>query len=76
MRSCGEAELLQRLSDIGRVEVDAEPLGDDTIEVHPAPDCESAGAARKSLSSMRRARTNRSETLASAYATEQQCTIA
>ena len=33
----GEAELLQKLSDIARVEVDAEPLGDDALEVDPPP---------------------------------------
>ena len=32
-----EAELLQKLSDIARVKVDAEPLGDDALEVDPPP---------------------------------------
>ena len=32
-----EAELLQKLSDIALVEVDAEPLGDDALEVDPPP---------------------------------------
>ena len=33
----GEAELLQKLSDIAWVKVDAEPLGDDALEVDPPP---------------------------------------
>ena len=33
----GEAELLQQLSDIALVKVDAEPLGDDALEVDPPP---------------------------------------
>ena len=32
-----EAELLEKLSDIARVKVDAEPLGDDALEVDPPP---------------------------------------
>ena len=32
-----EAELLQKLSDIARVKVDAEPLGDDPLEIDPTP---------------------------------------
>jgi hypothetical protein len=32
----GEAELLQKLSDVALVEVNAEPLGDDALEVHPS----------------------------------------
>ena len=32
-----EAELLQKLSNVALVEVDAKPLGDDVLEVHPAP---------------------------------------
>jgi hypothetical protein len=30
-----EAELLEKLSDIGLMKVDPEPLGDDTLEVDP-----------------------------------------
>jgi hypothetical protein len=30
-----EAELLQQLADIARMKVDAEPLGDDALEVDP-----------------------------------------
>ena len=33
----GEAELLQKLSDIARMKLDPEPLGDDALEVNPAP---------------------------------------
>jgi hypothetical protein len=33
----GEAKLLEELSDIARMKVDAEPLGDDTLEVEPTP---------------------------------------
>jgi hypothetical protein len=33
----GEAELLQKLSDIARMKVDAEPLGNDALEVDPPP---------------------------------------
>ena len=33
----GKAELLQKLSDIARVKVDAEPLSDDALEVDPPP---------------------------------------
>ena len=33
----GEAELLQKLSDVALVIVDAEPLGDDALEVDPSP---------------------------------------
>ena len=33
----GEAELLQKLPDIARMKVDAEPLGDDALEVDPTP---------------------------------------
>jgi hypothetical protein len=33
----GKAELLQKLSDIARVKVDAEPLSDDALEVDPLP---------------------------------------
>jgi len=33
----GEAELLQEFSDIARMKVDAEPFGDDTLEVDPSP---------------------------------------
>ena len=33
----GEAELLEKLSDIAWMKVDAEPLGDDTLEVEPTP---------------------------------------
>src|SRR5271154_4144450 len=33
----GEAKLLEQLSDIARMKVDAEPLGDDTLEVEPTP---------------------------------------
>jgi hypothetical protein len=32
-----EAELLQQLADIARMKVDAEPLGDDALEVDPPP---------------------------------------
>ena len=32
-----EAELLQKLSDIARMKVDAEPFGDDALEVDPPP---------------------------------------
>ena len=32
-----EAELLQKLSDIARMKVDAEPLGDDVLEVDTPP---------------------------------------
>lgn len=33
----GEAKLLQELSDIALVEVDAEPLGNDPLEIDPTP---------------------------------------
>ena len=33
----GEAELLQKLSDMALVELDPEPLGDDALEVDPTP---------------------------------------
>ena len=33
----GEAELVQKLADIARMKVDAEPLGDDALEVDPPP---------------------------------------
>jgi hypothetical protein len=33
----GEAELLQKLADIARMKVDAEPLGDEALEVDPPP---------------------------------------
>src|ERR1700677_767402 len=33
----GEAEFLEELSDIARMKVDAEPLGDDALEVEPTP---------------------------------------
>jgi hypothetical protein len=33
----GEAKLLQKLSDIAGMKVDAEPLGDDALEVDSAP---------------------------------------
>ena len=33
----GEAELLEKLSDVALVEGDAEPLGDDALEVDPSP---------------------------------------
>jgi hypothetical protein len=33
----GEAEFLEELSDIARMKVDAEPLGDDAFEVEPTP---------------------------------------
>src|SRR3984885_12700240 len=33
----GEAELLQKLSNIARMKVDAEPPGDDALEVEPTP---------------------------------------
>ena len=33
----GKAELLEKLPDIARVIVDADPLGDDTLEIDPAP---------------------------------------
>jgi hypothetical protein len=33
----GEAELLQERPDVTLVEVDAEPLGDDTLEIDTAP---------------------------------------
>ena len=33
----GEAELLEKLSDIARVIVDTEPLGDDALEINPSP---------------------------------------
>ena len=33
----GEPELLQKFADIARVEVDAEPLGDDALEINPPP---------------------------------------
>src|SRR6202167_2902225 len=33
----GEAEFLEELSDIARMKVDAEPLGDDAFEVKPTP---------------------------------------
>jgi hypothetical protein len=32
-----EAEFLEELSDVALMEVDAEPLRDDPLEVHPAP---------------------------------------
>ena len=32
-----EAELLQKLTDIARMKVDAEPLGDDALEIDPSP---------------------------------------
>ncbi len=32
-----EAELLEELSDIAWMKVDAEPLGDDALEVEPTP---------------------------------------
>ena len=33
----GEAEFLQEFPDIARMKVDAEPLGDDALEVDPSP---------------------------------------
>ena len=33
----GEAEFLEELSDIAGMKVDAEPLGDDALEVKPTP---------------------------------------
>ena len=33
----GEAKLLEEFSDITWMKVDAEPLGDDTLEVEPTP---------------------------------------
>src|SRR5271163_3017272 len=33
----GEAEFLEELSDIARMKVDPEPLGDDALEVEPTP---------------------------------------
>ena len=33
----GEAKLLQELSDIARMEVDAEPLGNDALEIDTPP---------------------------------------
>jgi hypothetical protein len=33
----GEAELLQKRPDVARMKVDAEPLGDDPLEVDPPP---------------------------------------
>ena len=33
----GEAKLLQKLSDIAGMKLDAEPLGDDALEVDPPP---------------------------------------
>ena len=33
----GEAKLLQKLSDITRMKLDAEPLGNDSLEVDPPP---------------------------------------
>ena len=33
----GEAEFLQEFPDIARMKVDAEPLGDDTLEVNAPP---------------------------------------
>ena len=33
----GEAEFLEELSDTARMKVDAEPLGDDALEVEPTP---------------------------------------
>jgi hypothetical protein len=33
----GEAEFLEELSDIAGMKVDAEPLGDDALEVEPTP---------------------------------------
>ena len=33
----GEAEFLEKLSDIARMKVDAEPLGNDAFEVEPTP---------------------------------------
>jgi hypothetical protein len=33
----GETKLIEELPDIARVKVDAEPLGDDTLEVEPTP---------------------------------------
>ena len=33
----GEAKFLQKLPDIALMELDAEPLGDGALEVHPAP---------------------------------------
>ena len=33
----GEAELLQKLSDVARMKVDAEPRGDDALEVDAPP---------------------------------------
>ena len=32
-----EAELVQKFADIARMEVDAEPLGDDPLEIDPPP---------------------------------------
>ena len=32
-----EAELLEKLSDIARMKLDAEPLGDDALEIDPPP---------------------------------------
>jgi hypothetical protein len=33
----GEAKLLQKLSDIARMKLDAEPLGNDAPEIDPSP---------------------------------------
>ena len=33
----GEAQFLEELSDIARMKVDTEPLGDDAFEVEPTP---------------------------------------
>jgi hypothetical protein len=50
----GEAELVQKLSDIARMEVDAEPLGDDALEVDaPPPDDAIFLTVRASLHDLR-----------------------
>ena len=41
----GEAEFLQQLPDIARMKVDAEPLGDDMLEVDPPPPDDAPDAA-------------------------------
>jgi hypothetical protein len=39
----GKAKLLQKRSDIALVKVDAEPLGDDALQIHPPPSRDAVG---------------------------------
>jgi hypothetical protein len=51
----GEAELLQKLSDLARMKVDAEPLGDDALEIDaPPPDDAIFLTIRASLHDLRK----------------------